>query len=404
MLQAQKFLLDRSPAELFQNHGVKVVPAYDDAGNVVLSLNYDQLASKTSDALVRECRGTVIRPVEDRKDYNPHDPVGDTVVLARPMRRFLNLGEGRPEDQFDITDPSAVFETKEDGTLCFVYFDPKDNRWHVGTRNMARGQGRVGSLTRSSFRELFEETSGKPLDEFAQGFDKDHTYSFELTTPFNEVGVAQDCSRVTLLAVRHNVKGTERDSHEVASYLGLDSPKCHRHASVTELLNWVHAQPAKRFEGLVVKLWDENTQGFRRMKVKSRNYVAAAHSKRDTVQSPRSILALILGNQWDDVSMTLNPAVRAVGDSIQNRLRDLCRNYDTLYETHVDTLEGTADRKTVATALHTNGIPIQYGFARRENPSLTYVDFLREQGKSTVQNPNGWKDSLLTSVLKTLGV
>lgn len=403
MILAQTYLRTKAPVDLFRDHGVKVVPTTDDRGNVVLSLNYDQLASKVSDKLVRECRGTVLRPVVNTQVYDPKVPVGDTVILARPPKRFLNMGEGTSEDQFDVTDPNCVWETKEDGTLCFVYHDPEENRWHVGTRNMARGTGRASSLLQASFRELFEETVGMTLDQFANRFHPKHTYSFELTTPFNEVGVVQANARVTLLVVRNNEDGTEQDSHEVASQIGLNSPTRHRHENVSELLAWVHAQPARNFEGLVVKLWDEKAQGFRRMKVKSRNYVAAAHSKGETVQSPRSILALILGSQWDDVSMTLNPAVRAVGDSLQTKVMDLCRRYDELYDTHVGHLDHTADRKTVATALHTNGVPVQYGFARRENPTLTYVDFLRDQGKPTTNNPNGWKDSLLTSVLKSVG-
>ena len=403
-LAVQTFLQEHSPNALFAQHGVKVIPTKDDQGNVVLSLNYDQLASKTTDPVSRECRGTVLRPITPTTTYDPTAHVGETLILARPMRRFMNLGEGLPEDQIDLTDPNAVYETKEDGTLCFVYFDPEDNRWHVGTRNMARGHGRSGGLTNMSFRELFEHTTGQPMDVFASRFNNRYTYSFELTTPFNEVGVAQETARVTLLAVRNNTDGTEHDSHVVASALDLRSPRLHRHGSVSELLAWVHAQPAKSFEGLVAKVYDRGTQTFRRVKIKNRNYVAAAHSKGDTVQSPRSILTLILGNQWDDVAPTLNPMVRAVGDSIQDKVQELCSTYDQLYTQHVEHLPPTADRKTVATAIHTNGIPVSFGFARRENPSLSYSDFLRSLSQPSPTNPTGWKDSVLNSVLKSIGM
>lgn len=403
-LEVQKFLQEHSPNALFSAHGVKVIPTRDDQGNVVLSLNYDQLASKTTDPVSRECRGTVLRPLTSTTTYDPTVPVGETIILARPMRRFMNLGEGLPEDQVDLTHPDAVYETKEDGTLCFVYFDPEDNRWHVGTRNMARGHGRSGGLTNMSFRELFEHTTGKTMDVFATNFNRRYTYSFELTTPFNEVGVAQETARVTLLAVRNNIDGTEHDSHIVASALDLNPPKLHRCDSVTALLTWVHEQPAKVFEGLVAKVYDKSSQTFRRVKIKSRNYVAAAHSKGETVQSPRSILTLILGNQWDDVAPTLNPMVRAVGDEIQRKVSDLCQNYDTLYNTHVSHLPDTADRKTVATAIHTNGIPISFGFAKRNDPSVTYSDYLRSLSQPSPTNPTGWKDSVLNSVLKSIGM
>jgi hypothetical protein len=403
-LAVQTFLQEQSPNALFAQHGVKVIPTRDDRGNVILSLNYDQLASKTTDPVSRECRGTVLRPIAPTTTYDPTAHVGETRILARPMRRFMNLGEGLPEDQVDLTDPDALFETKEDGTLSFVYFDPEDNRWHVGTRNMARGHGRSGSLTNMSFRELFENTTGQPMDVFANRFNGLYTYSFELTTPFNEVGVAQETARVTLLAVRNNQSGIELDSHMMAATLGLTSPTTHRHESVAAMLAWVHEQPAKAFEGLVAKVYDKSSQTFRRVKIKSRNYVAAAHSKGDTVQSPRSILTLILGNQWDDVGPTLNPMVRAVGDSIQDKVQALCSTYDRLYTQHVELLPPTADRKTVATAIHTNGIPIPFGFAKRDNPSLTYSDFLRSLSQPSPTNPTGWKDSVLNSVLKSIGM
>ena len=138
-----------------------------------MSLNYDQIEAKETDPLAQECRGLVLScedghsllsqavEVNGKLSYDHISP-GKTRILAYPMKRFFNHGQGSAAD-INWADPNLAVLEKLDGTLCIVYFDPFTNKWCVATRSVSEADLLMdnGIFTfRTLFEKAVEETSG----------------------------------------------------------------------------------------------------------------------------------------------------------------------------------------------------------------------------------------------------
>ena len=133
MLLVQKYLREHTFAQLAEEYGVKA--SFYDKG-YKWSLNYDQRFSVESDLLSQQCRGLILathdgrslkpqaKMVDDRLRYDDICP-GETVVLAYPMDRFFNQGQGAAAD-VNFNDPHLRVMEKMDG--CFDY-DALLNCW-----------------------------------------------------------------------------------------------------------------------------------------------------------------------------------------------------------------------------------------------------------------------------------
>lgn len=100
------------------------------------------LSSPKFDPIVRDARGIVLEK-------------GSWDVVARPFRRFFNLGESPEDDaKFDWEDFEAT--SKEDGSLIIVA--NYKGHWLVNTSG-SFGYGKVG-WSGKTWRELFWEVSG----------------------------------------------------------------------------------------------------------------------------------------------------------------------------------------------------------------------------------------------------
>src|SRR6516164_7074104 len=131
MLLVQKFLETHSFGDLAKEHGVYA--SFSKSGHK-WSLNYDQIEAKESDPLSQETRGLILA-AEDGKSFlsqavmlngklsYDHIIPGKTKILAFPMKRFFNYGQGCAVN-IDWSDPNLAVLEKLDGTLCIVYFDP----------------------------------------------------------------------------------------------------------------------------------------------------------------------------------------------------------------------------------------------------------------------------------------
>src|SRR5271166_895148 len=210
MLMVQKYLETHSFGDLVRDHGVYA--SFSKSGHK-FSLNYDQIEAKEADPLSQECRGLVLAkldgssmlPSSGEKSPHPDYSPGFTQVLAFPMKRFFNYGQGSAA-AIDWNDPKLTVLEKMDGTLCIVYYDPIIEQWCVATRSVPEADLLMdnGLFT---FRTLFEKalydtTGGLPFEQFTALLDKNYTYCFELTTPYNRIVVAYPECRITLLAAR----------------------------------------------------------------------------------------------------------------------------------------------------------------------------------------------------------
>ena len=404
-LPVQQFLRTHSPRELLAAHGVHVNPSAD--GRVV-SVSYDQILAKKSDPLVLECRGLVLHLHDGT--FDPDRPLGVTQILARPFRRFFNHGEGGPEHQLDLTNPEVTYENKEDGTLIIVYHDPYANYcaggWQVATRSVPRGDQKASRLGGdTTFRDLFLRALGvDDLDRWAKDRDLDGitrlsgrcTYLFELTTPLNEVFVRQDKFRVTLLGVRDRETGYEANPVKCAERVGVPTPRQFQFANAAEAFAFIHSQPPQEHEGMVAKR--RVGEGYHRAKIKNAAYVAASHVQggNGAINSPRSLMTLILTGAFGDVESTLNAHTAEVGRQMEAALATYCQEQDAAYDRLF--VPGMS-RKDLAIAMGTAGLNVPACFARYEGKVPNYAGYIQSQRQA-----DGWKDGVLDHLIRACGV
>lgn len=305
-LLVQTFLETHTFKELQEQHGVYA--SFSKSGHK-FSLNYDQIEARESDPLSQECRGLVLaaedgksftsqaQQVNGRDNYDHVSP-GKTKILAYPMKRFFNHGQGSAAE-INWSDPKLAVLEKLDGTLCIVYYDPFTDKWCVATRSVPEADLLMdnGLFT---FRTLFEKalydtTGGLPFDQFAALLDKNYTYCFELTTPYNRIVVAYPDNRITMLAARKMSSLKEVDPREV-QITGIPVVQAHTYTGVQELVDWVSSLNPMEHEGVVIRDGD-----FNRRKLKNAAYVAYNKVRDALATSPRNMVELILTEKDDDV-------------------------------------------------------------------------------------------------------
>lgn len=338
-LLVQKYLETHTFGELARDHGVYA--SFSKSGHK-FSLNYDQIEAQEADPLSQDCRGLIlalpsgqpIPGVQTPEGKTSRDDVvpGATQILAHPMRRFFNYGQGTAAN-IDWADPKLTVLEKLDGTLCIVYWDPFTNKWCVATRSVPEADLPMdnGIFT---FRTLFEkaltDTTGYDFNlGFSHLLDKHHTYCFELTTPYNRIVVYYPKNTVTLLAVRNLVTGSELEfDHPVVEALIPRVPLVQAHSlgSVEKTLEWVSAVNPMEHEGVVVK------QGENRIKVKSPAYVAYNKVRDSLATSPRNMVELILAEKDDDVSAFLPEEIVKNLQKIKKGLQVAIRDHESVYK------------------------------------------------------------------------
>lgn len=229
-----------------------------------------------------ECRGIKFAP--------------DGRVLARPLHKFMNIGqtaETQP-DKIDFSQPHVVMD-KLDGSMIHpaivngeVVFMTRMGRTDVARRAERHLDSRLSYMCRLL---LEAEHPATPI--------------FEWTAPDNRIVVRYDQSALTLLAIRRHDDGFYyppsicgdwgKDMH--VGYVAHHNP---RHTSAVDFL--AYARAIQGAEGFVVRfdsgLW---------VKAKGDDYVLK-HRAKDSILQEKNILALVLSGGVDDVLPLLDEA------------------------------------------------------------------------------------------------
>lgn len=346
MLNVQTYLLTHTLSDLISEHGV--YPRFSTKNPKKFSLNYDQLEARDDDPISQECRGLVLAlPEAISSSATQAHPelsavIGETSVLARPMGRFFNYGQGAAA-AVDFDDTQTAFYEKLDGTLCLLYWDAELAEWSVATRSVPDADLAMDGFGNQTFADLFWKAftaSGGTIDslDYARGL---YTFSFELCTPDNQIVVKYDDYKTYLLAVRDNLTGKEDTPANWATQVGTPIAPSYKFGNLAEMLNFVSDREPSKFEGVVV--CDSN---FRRVKVKNAGYLALNKIKDSVAKSPRAALEIILLGKEDDVFPLISAATASWIVETKEKLRLLLHDLDAEYSKVY-----SADRKTFALAI-----------------------------------------------------
>lgn len=425
MLLVQKYLQSHSLADLYRDHAVKA--RISEERPYKCSLNYDQIEARDDDALAQECRGLVVRTADGSPlaEDNPN-PVGETIVLGRGLDRFFNMGQGAAAPVNLHSNECSIFD-KADGTLCILHYDDLQREWHVATRAVCEANLPVGSWGAYTFRTLFEKALAdtmaegcsdwqlkeildhNPADVFpawSTWLDKSRTYMFELCTPVNQVVVTHSTYRVILIGCRDTLSGYEYWPHTVAPNLRVPSVERFRFGHPDEMLEFVRNRDPKMFEGIVA--CEEYEPGcFRRVKVKNAQYLAYSRLK-DSIESPRNVMMLILGENLDDAFVVMPEEIKTQALKMQEGIRQLFREYDAYYPRLLrEVSEGTEHaqgskehRKAFALAAKASGIWFEPAMMQYTGKCKSARDFVEQKRDPDGSYPNSFLDYLITQAEK----
>jgi hypothetical protein len=356
MLLVQEYLLTHSFQQLAAEHGVYA--SFSKSGHK-FSLNYDQIEAKENDPLAQECRGLILttgsiligtinelgKPIRDSIIPGP------TQVLAFPMKRFFNHGQGSAAS-INWSDPNLSVLEKLDGTLCIVYYDFIIDEWCVATRSVPEADIVLdnGLYTfRTLFEKALKETVGIDFAAYTSSLFKGFTYCHELTTPLNRIVVQYKDYRITMLSIRDS-DGKEVDISKLCLF-GVPAVRAYALKDLNLILDWVSSLNPLENEGVVVM--DSN---FNRIKVKNANYVAFNKARDLLGSSERNCLELILAEKDDDVLAALPQEIvdnlLKLKSHVAKMIKDHDSKYLEIFQEANTKLPG--DKKTFAITLQTH--------------------------------------------------
>jgi hypothetical protein len=278
-------------------------------------LKYTQFNSDFKSELVRECRGLIID-----KMLNP---------VCVPFFKFANYGESYA-DTIDWT--TAKVEEKIDGSLIKVW--NYNEKWIVSTNGtIFADKAKIGSESESeivfdsafgSYGDLFKEASVKANLDFSR-LNPQHTYMFELVSPYNRVVVPYDSIDLFHIGTRDNVS-----LRELEYDIGIKKPKTYQCGNMNELIEMA-SKLRYNEEGYVVRDAD-----YRRVKVKSPAYVAASHLI--SGMNEKRLLELLRTNETGEF-LTYFPEYRPHIETLEHKINHLAQSLDAIVREKVSSVK-----------------------------------------------------------------
>ena len=277
----------------------------------------------------------------------------ETKVLSVKMINDLskkNFPFGRKG--FDITTTVSNYMANNiivHNSLMIVYFDDFQKKWCVGTRSRPEANGTIddsdytfAKLFDAATVEMFKDKTAN-IQSLMNDANKNYTYCFELTSPFNRIVCQYDDIGLTLLATRDITDLQEIDIDDVFermmkagtkfsdvwSALGVKKPEQFAFNNINHMIQVVRDWDPREKEGIVIR--DAN---FNRIKVKNPAYIAYNHMRDSLATSWRGCVAVILLGKDDDVigmmPEMIADRIRTLKPIIQKVLKQTQEDYDEL--------------------------------------------------------------------------
>ena len=370
----EKLLLGKTPRQLHDEHGID----FGFYGRKI-SLNYNQIESKSSDTLASECRGTVICSEVDCQ-LGLDLPIIKPIVLARPFARFLNLGDPNAYSQLIEKDDLAY--VKYDGTCIIVYYDGiVKKEWCVATRSVPEASQKINhDFYNGSYRDLFEQTlrvKGIPFEELTQRLSVNHTYVFELVSEYNQQVCKYPKPDIIFLAC------VETNTGEEFLIESIDFPsEIHKASTIPiidhdKMIEYINSLPPSESEGIVLVKRDGN-RILGRIKIKSDDYKYAHGMKSSIESSKRNIVSLVLNEKWDDVRSLAGKNALEFGDSVGEKIANKSKEIEAVINECIS--KGNGNRKdTAMAAKDCNKNYITYVMLKFDNKWNGYLSYIKSK-------------------------
>lgn len=334
-MELQDYLRNKGLEKLTQEYNIKV--NRHSKIEKLVCLKYSQLESPMGETVVQQCRGIIL------------DESNNWEIVSYPYDKFFNYGECHaPKLDWET---AKVYE-KLDGSLMTLFH--YQGEWRVQSSGMADAAGEVNGF-KYSFGQLFWRV-WQELD-YQLPAETDCCFMFELMTPYNRVVVRHDRNKLVLHGVRDKSSLKELDPQISAKKYSWQLVQTYPLKTLKEIIAVTNELNPMDSEGYII--CDRN---FRRIKVKSPQYVAISHLR--TGFSTRRMLEIVATNEGEEF-LNYYP-----------EWRNLYRQIETKYDALVAEIEAKYQKY--------QSIPIQKDFAMAvKHLDCSNILFALRAGKSS---------------------
>lgn len=247
-------------------------------GKNYLLLKYNQIESDFTEAIVKECRGIILR-------------LNDLKIVCYPFNKFFNYGDIKADT---INFQTSKSQEKIDGSIIKMWYDEE---WIIST-NGKIDANEPKNTDGISFKELFLislknhlNNDEIKLNNFYDELNKHHnyTYIFELVHP-----MIRNIVRYNNPDIRHIGTRNNDTFEELNIDIGIEKPKEYHFNSIEDIVKMSKTLSLNE-EGYVVV--DSN---WNRIKIKNPAYVAAHYLKNNGVISAKRAMDIILAGETDE--------------------------------------------------------------------------------------------------------
>ena len=299
---------------------------------------YRQAESDMQYEIVRECRGLIL----DKETMKP---------VSLSFTKFFNYGE---QYASNIDWKTASTQEKVDGSKMCVWYHK--NKWHISTSGTIDACKANVSDLGFTYGDLFEEAVqnlGLSLEEFFDKLNTQFCYTFEMVSPKAPVIINYKKTMIYFIGLRDMATFDEIQPEVDKTICDLvPRPKVFKLNSLENCLKAVEKLGLKQ-EGYVVV-----DAKFRRIKIKSHQYLIAHYLNNNGVQSETRLLEIVEKNEIDEFC-TYFPNWREKLESIQqNKLQFLSHIYEAVQKTQQFVADNNIDEvrnsKVIAEFVNTN--------------------------------------------------
>ena len=263
------------------------------------SFNY-RISADFFDPVVQEARGIIL----DMENLD---------VVCYPFRKFGNYGEPYIDD---IDWNTARVLEKVDGSIMKAYW--YDGKWCLATNSTINADNTPVNNTDKTFGGLFREAAENQGLDF-DVLDKNKTYIFELTSPYNKVVVDYgETPKIWHLGTRDNITGQESEEN-----IGIVKPKEYLLSNLDSCIEAVKMMNQSgdfiEDEGFVVV--DGN---YHRIKIKSPEYIIIHSVIPNGNVSDKYLLKHMRNEDIDDI-LAYRPDLTERVEDIKKAVKDVER-------------------------------------------------------------------------------
>jgi len=315
-------------------------------------LKYNMIMSDMSLPEVQEARGSIFRKNED----------GYWICVCHPFDKFFNYGESQSAvNRIDWS--TASVQQKVDGSLIKFWYG--NDGWVVSTNGTIDAyKAECGDTT---YGALVEQVIDR-IPNFFKMLDRDYTYMFELTSPFNRIVIHYEGVNLWYLG-RRNISNHIEDN-EPLMISGILHPEIYLHHSLSECIAAAHEMGDDE-EGYVV--CDAN---FNRIKIKGDEYLRLHKMRGNGPLNITQVIEMYQNDSLDDF-IAYYPEFKSFVDEVIGQLRHLIDIADIAFSAIMS--HSPATRADFAQYACTYIGPLKsFLFARLDNKVANATEFYKE--------------------------